>query len=127
MLSNNMTHSLHCGHRVEDISNHLAAVFDLVEHYGRQCELNELVLRYEALVADQAGETRKLLDYLGLPFEAACLRFDENRRSAPTPSYAQVTGKLNDLSINRYRHYEQHLRPYVSRLEPLMKAYNYKP
>jgi Tfp pilus assembly protein PilF len=127
MLSNNMTHGFHCGYRIEDIANHLAAVSDLVEHYGRQFELNELVLRYEALVADQAGETRNLLDYLGLPFEEACLQFHENRRYAPTPSYAQVTEKLNERSINRYRHYEQHLRPYVARLEPLMKAHDYKP
>ncbi len=74
MLSNNMTHGFHCGYRIEDISNHLAAVHELVEHYGKELELNELVLRYETLVADQEGQTRKLLDYLGLPFEPACLR-----------------------------------------------------
>ena len=45
----------------------------------------------------------------GLPFEKACRQ------------------KLHESSINRYRHYEQHLKPYVTRLEPLMKAYDYKP
>jgi Tfp pilus assembly protein PilF len=108
MLSNNMTHGFHCDYRIEDISNHLAAVFDLVEHYRREFELSEFVLRYEALIADQAGETRKLLDYLGLPFEKACRQ------------------KLHERSIDRYRHYEQHLKPHVTRLEPLMKAYDYK-
>jgi Tfp pilus assembly protein PilF len=109
MLSNNMPHDFHCDYRIEDIGNHLTAVFDLVEHYRREFELNEFVLRYETLVADQAGVTRKLLDYLGLPFEKACRQ------------------KLHESSINRYRHYEQHLKPYVTRLEPLMKAYDYKP
>jgi Flp pilus assembly protein TadD len=108
MLSNNMPPGFHCDYRIEDISNHLAAVFDLVEHYRREFELNEFVLRYETLVADQAGETRRLLDYLGLPFEKACLH------------------KLHESSIKRYRHYEQHLKPCVTRLEPLMKAYDYK-
>jgi Tfp pilus assembly protein PilF len=126
MLSTNMTHGFHCGYRIEDISNHLAAVFDLVEHYGRELELNEFVLRYETLVADQAGQTRKLLEYLGLPFEKACLKFHENRRYAPTPSYAQVTEKLNDRSIGRYRHYAQQLKPHVSRLEKMMTAYGYE-
>lgn len=126
MLSTNMTHGFHCGYRIEDISNHLAAVFDLVEHYRRELELNEFVLRYETLIADQAGETRKLLDYVGLPFEQACLRFHENRRYAPTPSYAQVTEKLNDRSIGRYRHYAQQLRPHVPRLEKMMSAYGYE-
>jgi Tfp pilus assembly protein PilF len=127
MLSNNMAHGFHCDHRIEDISNHLAAVFDLVEHYRREFELNEFVVRYEALIADQAGETRRLLDYLGLPFEQACLKFHENRRRAPTPSYAQITEKIHQRSIGRYKHYAQHLRPYVTRLEPLMKAYGYEP
>jgi Tfp pilus assembly protein PilF len=126
MLSNNMTHGFHCGYRIEDISNHLAAAFDLVEHYGREFELNEYVLRYETLVADQAGETRKLLDYVGLPFEKACLQFHENRRYAPTPSYAQVTEKLNDRSIGRHRHYAQQLEPHVARLAKMMAAYGYE-
>src|SRR6185369_2676227 len=75
MLSNNMAHGFHCDYRIDDISNHLTAVHDLVEHYGKELELNELVLRYETLVADQEGQTRKLLDYLGLPFDPACLAF----------------------------------------------------
>jgi hypothetical protein len=126
MLANNMTHGFHCGYRIEDISNHLAAAHDLVEHYGKEFELNELVLRYESLVADQAGQTRKLLDYLGLPFEAACLQFHENRRHAPTPSYAQVTEKLNDRSIGRHKHYAQQLKVHAGRLEGMMKAYGYE-
>jgi Tfp pilus assembly protein PilF len=126
MLANNMTHGFHCGYRIEDIANHLAAAHDLVEHYGKEFELNELVLRYETLVADQAGQTRSLLDYLGLPFEAACLQFHENRRYAPTPSYAQVTEKLNDRSIGRHKHYAQQLRVHAGRLEGMMKAYGYE-
>jgi Flp pilus assembly protein TadD len=125
MLANNMTHGFHCGYRIEDISNHLAAAYDLVEHYGKEFELNEFVLRYETLVADQAGQTRNLLDYLGLPFEKACLQFHENRRYAPTPSYAQVTEKLNDRSIGRHKHYAQQLEPHVARLGKMMAAYGY--
>jgi hypothetical protein len=126
MMSNNMTHGFNCGYRIEDIAHHLAAVFDLVEHYRHELELGDYVLQYESLVADQAGQTRKLLDYLGLPFEKACLRFHENRRYAPTPSYAQVTETLNDRSVNRHEHYAQYLRPYVSRLQRMMAAYGYK-
>lgn len=126
MLSNNMTHGFHCGYRIEDIAHHLAAVHELVEHYARELELHEFVLRYETLVADQEGQTRHLLDYLGLPFETACLQFHENRRYAPTPSYAQVTEKLNDRSIGRHRHYAKQLEPYVPRLQKMMATYGYE-
>ena len=90
MLANNMTHGFACAYRIEDIAHHLAGVFDLVEHYSRECNPGDFTLRYESLIADQSGETRRLLEYLGLPFEDACLRFHENRRYAPTPSYARV-------------------------------------
>ena len=126
MLANNMTHGFHCGYRIEDISNHLAAVHDLVEHYGKEFELHEYVLRYETLVADQAGQTCKLLDYLGLPFEEACLQFHQNRRHAPTPGYGQVTEKLNDRSIGRHKHYARQLEPNVGRLGKMMAAYGYE-
>jgi hypothetical protein len=126
MLSNNMTHGFHCGYRIDDIANHLAEVFDLVEHYGTELQLNDLVLRYESLVADQTQQTRRLLDYLGLPFEESCLQFHRNPRCAPTPSYAQVTEKLNDRSIGRFRHYARQLQPYVPRLQKMMAAHGYE-
>jgi tetratricopeptide (TPR) repeat protein len=126
MLANNMTHGFGCAYRVEDIAHHLAAVFDLCEHYERESDPAEHVLRYESLVADQAGETRRLLDYLGLPFEEACLRFYENRRYAPTPSYAQVVEPLSDRSIDRHRHYPQQLEPHRAQLAPMLAKYGYR-
>lgn len=126
VLSNNLTHGFNCGYRIEDIVHHFAAVFDLVEHYRHELDVQELALRYESFVADQAGETRRLLDHLELEFEDSCLRFYENRRYAPTPSYAQVTEKLNDRSIGRHRHYAAHLKPFLPRLAPMMARHGYE-
>jgi tetratricopeptide (TPR) repeat protein len=106
MLANTMTHGFNCGYRIEDITHHLAAMFDLLEHYRSQMDLGELVLRYESLVADQDHQTRKLLDHIGLPFE-------------------QATAKLNDHSINRHRHYARQLQSYASRLAGMMAAHGY--
>ena len=125
MLSNHLTHGFNCGYRLEDIVHHLAAVADLSAHYGRELEPAEFVLRYESLIADQAGQTRELFAYLGLRFEEAALRFHENPRYAPTPSYAQVSEKLNDRSVNRHRHYAQQLQPCLPRLTPVIAAYGY--
>jgi tetratricopeptide (TPR) repeat protein len=126
IMSNNMTHGFACGYRMDDIAHHLASVFALTEHYRSAMELNEFVLQYESLVADQAGQTRKLLEYLGLPFEEACLRFHENPRHAPTPSFAQVTEKIHAGSVNRHGRYAQFLQPYVGRLRPMMDHYGYE-
>jgi Sulfotransferase family len=108
-ISNDVTQGFNSGYRIEDTAHLLAAVFELFEHYRRELDLGDYVLRYEALVADPAGQTRKLVDYLGLPFEEALLRI----------------GKLSDTAVNRHSHYGQHLRPYVSRLRPMMSAFGY--
>ena len=47
-------------------------------------------LRYENMQTDTETQVRKLLEFCGLEFEPACLRFHENRRSVNTVSSAQV-------------------------------------
>ncbi len=126
MLANNMTHGFNCGYAVEDIAHHLVAVADLDAHYAAQNRAgglwpDELTLHYEDFIADQRGVTARLLDFLGLPFEDACIDFHRNPRYAPTPSYAQVTQKLNDRSIGRHRHYATQLAPYLPALAPLLR------
>jgi tetratricopeptide (TPR) repeat protein len=125
MLANNMTHGFNCGYRIEDIVQHLLAVSDLDEHYARELDADALPLHYERFVAEQRGETARLLAHLGLDLEAACLSFHENPRYAPTPSYAQVTQQLNDRSIGRHRHYAAQLAPFLARLRPLIAARGY--
>jgi tetratricopeptide (TPR) repeat protein len=126
VMSNSLTHGFNCGYRIEDIVHHFAAVFDLVEHYRRELDLGAHELRYESFVRGQDAETRRLLAYLDLEFEESCLSFHETRRYAPTPSYAQVTERLNDRSIGRHRHYAAHLKPFLPQLAPLMARYGYE-
>jgi Tfp pilus assembly protein PilF len=125
IMSNNMTHGFACGYRIEDITHHLAAVFALMEHYRSVLDERPHVLKYEALIADQEAATRQLLDYLGLPFEQACLSFEDNPRYAPTPSYAQVTEKIHPGKVNRHQHYSGFLQPWAARLRPMMDHYGY--
>lgn len=68
-------------------------------------------VRYERLVDDLEGETRRLLDHLGLPFAAECLRFHENPREVQTPSAQQVRRPINRDGLDRWRRYEPWLEP----------------
>ena len=76
-------------------------------------------------MADQETWTRRLLAHLDLAFEPACLRFHENRRYAPTPSYAQVSEPLNDRSIGRWRLYQQALEPQARALAQVVAELGY--
>ena len=49
---------------------------------------------YEDLLADPEHSIRRLLDFCGLPFEEACLRFNETQRTVGTPSAMQVRQPL---------------------------------
>ncbi|MGN6269292.1 MAG: tetratricopeptide repeat-containing sulfotransferase family protein [Sphingomonas sp.] len=61
---------------------------------------------YEDLVDDLEGEARRLLAYLGLPFEESCLRFFESDRPVRTPSSEQVRQPINRSGIGKWRRYE---------------------
>ena len=64
---------------------------------------------YEALVADQLGETRKLLEYCGLEWEDGCVAFHRNPAPITTASASQVRRPLYDSSVSLWRHYEPQL------------------
>jgi len=49
---------------------------------------------YEALVADPEAQIRELLEFCGLPYDAACLRFHETQRNVRTASASQVREPL---------------------------------
>ncbi len=68
-----------------------------------------LQLSYEALVADQEGQTRRLLDHCGLEWDAACLSFHENSAAVATPSAAQVRRPINADAVARWKRHEEGL------------------
>ena len=86
-----------------------------------------LEVRYEELVDDLEGASRKVLGFLGIPWDERVLRFDEHARSKSlrSPSYAEVIKPVSKRAIGRWQHYRRHLEPYLGRLEPMMKALGY--
>lgn len=63
-------------------------------------------VQHESLVADPEREIRALLEYLGLPFEEACLRPHENARPVRTASSEQVRRPINHDAFDLWRNYE---------------------
>ena len=79
-----------------------------------------LDVQYETVVADLEGQVRRLLDFCGLPFEDACLRFHETARAVKTASSEQVRRPIYSSSVNLWRNYETHLDEMVHILKPLL-------
>lgn len=76
-----------------------------------------LHLGYEGLVADQDGQSRRLIDFCGLDWDDACLHFHENTAAVATPSAAQVRRPLNADAVGRWRTHERALEPARAWLE----------
>jgi tetratricopeptide (TPR) repeat protein len=75
-----------------------------------------LEVDYETVVADIAGEARRIVAFCGLPWDEACLAFHAARRPVRTASAAQVRRPLYDSAIGRARHFAAHLEPLVAAL-----------
>jgi len=78
---------------------------------------------YERMVEDTDTEVRRLLDYCGLPFEPACLRFYENERAVRTASSEQVRTPIFRDGMDQWRRYEPWLEPLKAALGPVLQAY----
>ena len=124
-FSNLLTHGFGCAYGLDTAAKHFALTSDLVAHYRSQMTLRYLPVRYEDMVADHEGQVRRVLAFLDLPFEAACLRPDENRRYARTASYAQVSEPVYDRSRERWRRYRRHLEPIIPILLPTIQRLGY--
>ncbi len=73
---------------------------------------------YEGLVADQAGWTARMLQFIGLPWDDKCLDFYKTERGVATASTWQVRQKIYDTSVQRWRKYEKFIGP-LARLRDL--------
>lgn len=68
-------------------------------------------VRYESLLADLEGTSRRLLAYCGLTWASECLEFHKNPRPVTTLSRWQVRQPIFSTSVGRWRHYRAHLGP----------------
>ena len=123
-IQHDMTHGFHCTYRLEDAADHLAAMSNLGDTY-RNAGIEPYTFGYESFVADQAGETDKLMAFLGLETEPVQIAFHQSRRLAPTPSYAQVREPLHGRAIGRWRNYADQLVPVLDRLAPAIARGGY--
>ncbi|HTO27473.1 MAG TPA: sulfotransferase [Devosia sp.] len=96
-----------------DIGRYMLAHAALMNHWRTIAPGRIFDIRYEDVVADSAGETRRLIAALGLGWQEACLNFHENRSAVATASAAQVRQPVYNTSVGLWRRYETELAPLV--------------
>jgi len=78
---------------------------------------------HERLIDDPETEVRRMLDYLGLPFDERCMRFHETERAVHTPSSEQVRRPISREGTGRWRPYAHWLGPLENALGDVLECY----
>jgi tetratricopeptide (TPR) repeat protein len=103
------------GHEFKRNLAHLGHFYRLYErlmaHWKNVIELPMLEVSYEEVVGDPEAQSRRLVEFLGLPWDDRCLKFHEVKRPCATASVLQVRRPIYNSSVQRWRRYERHLGP----------------
>jgi tetratricopeptide (TPR) repeat protein len=106
-----------------DLGRYYADYVELMAHFDAVSPGRVHRVIYEEMVADPETQVRALLDYCGLPFEEACLRFYENDRAVRTASSEQVRRPIFTEGVDQWRRFEPWLEPLKAALGPVLDAY----
>ena len=75
-----------------------------------------LEVSYEDIVRDQAAQSRRIIEFSGLPWQDGVLRFHESTAPSATASAVQVRRPLYSSSVGNGRRHAERLKPLLRRL-----------
>jgi hypothetical protein len=101
---------------IEDIARYYRTYVELMDHWDAVLPGRILRVQHESVIGDLEGQVRRMLDYCGLVFEPACVKFHKTERSVRTPSSEQVRRPIFRDSLDQWRKYEEWLAPLVEAL-----------
>ncbi len=101
-----------------DLGRYYRAYARLTAHWREAMPGCILDVRYEDVVGDLKGQTERLLEFCGLPWEEGCLSYHETRRPVHTASAVQVRQPIYAGSVGRWERYRAHLGPLLEALGP---------
>jgi len=98
-------------HDLEICAQRAVEIDRLADHWREVLPGPVLEVNYETLVGNLEAESRRLIDFLGLEWDPACLEFHKTERNVTTASLFQVRRPIYQSSIGRWRRFEAHLAP----------------
>ena len=93
----------------DDLAFYTAQYRRLMAHWRDVLPLPILEIQYEATVTEVEAQARRMLEFLGAPWDARCLDFHKSERAVQTPSRWQVREPIYTRSVGRWKAYAEHL------------------
>ena len=103
---------------LEEIGRYYRDYVTLMDHWDAVLPGKVLRVNYEDVVADIEPQVRRILDYIGLPFEDACINFHQTERAVRTASSEQVRQPIFKSGLDQWAHFEAYLDPLRAALGP---------
>jgi tetratricopeptide (TPR) repeat protein len=111
-----VTHSY--ANDLEDLAHYYRQYCRIMQHWRETLDAGSMLeVPYEALVGDPETWTRRMLEFIGLPWDARCLEFHRTERAVRTVSKWQVRQRIHKGSVERWRNYVAHVEPLLNLLE----------
>ena len=108
---------------LEEVARYYRNYVALMKHWDRALPGKVLRVHYENVVNDTETQVRRLLDFVGVPFEDACLSYHKTERSVRTPSSEQVRKPIYTSGLDYWRNYEPFLGQLATLLEDEIEEY----
>ncbi len=113
----------HFTYSLADIGRYYRDYVELMAHFDAVLPGRVHRIFYERMIDDTEREVRRLLEFCGLEFEPACLRYYENTRAVRTASSQQVRQPIFREGLEHWRHFERWLGPLQDSLGPVLTRY----
>jgi tetratricopeptide (TPR) repeat protein len=112
---------------LENVGTYYRDYVALMDHWDEVLPGKILRVQYEEVVSNTEAQVRRVLDYLGLPFEESCLEFHKTKRSVRTASSEQVRQPIFKSGLEQWRNFDPWLASLKEALGPeIMKRYPIK-
>lgn len=95
------------------VGKYYRALSEIMDHWRQVLPIPILTVQYEDVVEDLEGQARRLIDFIGLDWQEACLTPEKSDRDVRTASVWQVRQPVNSLSTNRWKKYQPWLEPLI--------------
>lgn len=102
---------------LDELARYYIGYRRLMAHWQQALPGRLYTLEYEKLVADQFGESRRLLEFCGLDWHEACAHFEDNSSPVTSASAAQVRRSLYRTSVSQWQNYRSQLSTLALQLQ----------
>jgi tetratricopeptide (TPR) repeat protein len=105
---------------VYDLADFYRCYIEIMQHWHEVLPGQVLDVHYEDTVTDLETQVRRILDFCGLEFEEACLRYYETARPVKTASSEQVRQPIYTTALGLWKKYGDNLSVWQEELKDII-------